>query len=516
MKHVFPFENEIPREVLGGIPVAGKNYLHNGRIDQWRGPFREVKSPLLIRTLTGLSEKRIGSVPSMDEEASLNILREARDAFANGTGEWVALPDGERTGRFEAFLKAMQDSREDIVRLLQWEIGKTARESQNEFDRAVAFAGSCLERTAECANRKSGIIEHSGISGRLGRAPRGIVLVMGPFNYPLFETMTALAPAILSGNTVIIKPPRLGCLLFQHILTPMEEIFPKGAVNLVYGDGRRVIPPLISSGGIDVLYFIGTSSVAAYLRGLHPKPHRLKCILGLEAKNPAIILPDADIGTAAAECARGAFTFNGQRCAALKIFFVHRSIADEFNERLKHSLAGFRPGMPWEDNVVITPLAEAHRAEYLSGLVDDALGLGADVINDGGGESAGTFFYPAVLYPASLSMRVCREEQFGPVMPIVPYDTLDEPIQYIKDSNYGQQASVFGRDRASLTRLATYLVHQVSRVNINCQCQRSPDTVPFTGRKDSAEGSLSVSEAVEAFTVPTFVATKTGNVDLIL
>ncbi len=121
--------------------------------------------------------------------------------------------------------------------------------------------------------------------------------------------MTALAPAMLSGNTVIIKPPRLGCLFFQHILKPVEEIFPKGAVNFVYGDGRRIIPPLISSGGIDVFYFIGTSSVAAYLRGLHPKPHRLKCILGLEAKNPAIILPDADIEHGSRRMRKGCFDF---------------------------------------------------------------------------------------------------------------------------------------------------------------------------------------------------------------
>ncbi len=111
-------------------------------------------------------------------------------------------------------------------------------------------------------------------------------------------------------------------------------------------------------------------------------------------------------------------------------------------------------------------------------------------------------------------MRVCREEQFGPVVPIVPYDDLDEPIRYISASNYGQQASLFGRDRATLTKLAGRMVHNVSRVNINCQCQRSPDTVPFTGRKDSAEGSLSISEAVNAFTVPTFIATKSESGDV--
>jgi glyceraldehyde-3-phosphate dehydrogenase (NADP+) len=198
----------------------------------------------------------------------------------------------------------------------------------------------------------------------------------------------------------------------------------------------------------------------------------------------------------------------------LKVFFVHRSIAGEFNEHLSEAVRGMKHGMPWEDGVFVTPLAEHDRAQYLSGLVEDAMNLGAGIVNEGGGEATGTFFSPALLYPASTHMRVCREEQFGPIVPVVPYDDIDEPLRYIAESQYGQQASIFGKDRAMLRKLTGYLVHHVSRVNINCQCQRSPDTVPFTGRKDSAEGSLSVSEAADAFTVPTFIATKSDDGDV--
>ncbi len=172
--------------MLKGIPVARKDYLREGRVDHWRGPFREVHSPLLIRTVAGLSQKRIGSVPSMDEEASLNILREARSAFDNGRGEWVALPAGERAERFETFLKAMENAREDIVRLLQWEIGKTARESHNEFDRAVSYARSCLERITEYGQAKGAVIESNGISGRLERTPRGHSPYHGPVQLSAF------------------------------------------------------------------------------------------------------------------------------------------------------------------------------------------------------------------------------------------------------------------------------------------------------------------------------------------
>ncbi len=513
MKTVFPYEQDIPAEMLKGIPVGRNDCLINGKVTGWKGPFREVPSPLLMRTVDGLSQKSIGQVPSMDEDAMLNVLRHALDAFSNGRGDWPGLSVGERIERFDTFITRIENVKEEIVRLLQWEIGKASREALEEFDRATGYARACMGRIREEEGPSGGLIVDNGITGRLKRVPCGVTLVVGPFNYPFFETMTAFAPAILTGNTVIIKPPRLGCLFFQHLLKPLQELFPEGSVNIVYGEGKRIIPPLIASGMVDVFYFIGTSPVAAYIRGLHPKPHRLKCILGLEAKNPAIILQDADIDTAVSECARGALTFNGQRCAALKIIFVHRSIAEEFNERLKEAVSGLKYGMPWEEDVFITPLAEHDRPQYLAGLVEDAVSLGAEVVNEGGGEVKGSFFYPALLYPASTNMRVCREEQFGPVVPIVPYDDLDEPIRYITGSNYGQQASLFGRDRAVLAKLTGYLVHHVSRVNVNCQCQRSPDTVPFTGRKDSAEGSLSISEAVHTFTVPAFIATKSGSGD---
>ena len=105
-------------------------------------------------------------------------------------------------------------------------------------------------------------------------------------------------------------------------------------------------------------------------------------------------------------------------------------------------------------------------------------------------------------------MRVYHEEQFGPVIPVVPYDDIDQPLRYVIESNYGQQASIFGRDQHMMARLVDALAHQVSRININCKCQRTPDTFPFTGRKDSAEGVLSVSDALHAFTAPAFVVAR--------
>jgi glyceraldehyde-3-phosphate dehydrogenase (NADP+) len=310
------------------------------------------------------------------------------------------------------------------------------------------------------------------------------------------------------GNTIVFKPAKFGVLLLRPLLEAFRDAFPAGVVNTVYGEGRTIIGPMLASGKIDCLAFIGTARVADALKKQHPSPHRLRCVLGLDAKNPAIVLADADLELALNECLLGALSFNGQRCTALKILFVHEEIYAPFLTGLAERVDRLTRGLPWEAGVQITPLPEAGKTAYLTGLVEDAVALGARVVNPLGARVEGTFFAPAVVAPVDARMRLWREEQFGPVVPVVPFRSVDEPLRYIVESNYGQQVSVFGRDPATLGALIDPLVNQVSRVNLNSQCQRGPDVFPFTGRKDSAEGTLSVSDALRVFSIRALVAAK--------
>jgi glyceraldehyde-3-phosphate dehydrogenase (NADP+) len=333
---------------------------------------------------------------------------------------------------------------------------------------------------------------------------------MGPFNYPLNETFTTLIPALIMGNTVIFKPSKHGVLLHSPLLAAFAESFPPGVVNTVYGEGRVVVGPLLESGAVDVLAFIGSARVAALLKHQHPRPNRLRCVLGLEAKNPAIILPDADVELAVQECLLGALSYNGQRCTAIKIIFVQRRLAAAFSTRFAAAVAQLPIGMPWEAGVKITPLPEDGKAAWLKELVDEALAGGARIINPGGGTMDATLYYPAVLYPARPTLRICQVEQFGPVTPIVPFDDVREVLDWQAASALGQQASLFGADPQQLSQLIDPLVNQVCRVNLNSQCQRGPDAFPFTGRRDSAEGTLSVSDALRVFSIRSVVAAKAG------
>jgi glyceraldehyde-3-phosphate dehydrogenase (NADP+) len=331
---------------------------------------------------------------------------------------------------------------------------------------------------------------------------------MGPFNYPLNETFTTLIPALVMGNTVILKPPKHGALLYAPLLAAFCDVFPKGVINVIYGEGRKVIPPLMASGKVNVLGLIGTSKTANALKKLHPSPNRLRCVLGLEAKNPAIVLKGADLDLAVRECVLGCLSFNGQRCTALKILFVEAGIADAFLDSFAAAVNALSFGMPWQEGVFVTPVAEKGKTNYLRELVLDAVAQGARVVNAAGATISGSFFFPAVLYPVHHKMRVYHEEQFGPVVPILPFDEIGDPIEYMINSSYGQQVSIFGSDPDQIARLIDPLVNQVCRVNINSQCQRGPDTFPFTGRKDSAEGTLSVSDALRVFSIRTLVAAK--------
>ncbi|MFO0695671.1 MAG: NADP-dependent glyceraldehyde-3-phosphate dehydrogenase [Polyangiales bacterium] len=503
--------SEVPEDFRLASPIEQREVLIAGEIRRWNGPLRESLSAVELRDDQGVHPVVVGRYPSMGPDDAREALEAAVRAFDRGRGPWPAMSVANRIRSVEDFLFRMQERRDEIVKLLMWEVGKSLADSRKEFDRTIQYVRDTIDALKELDRVSSRFRIEEGIIGQIRRSPLGVVLCMGPFNYPLNETFTTLIPALIMGNTVVFKPPRFGVLLYHPLLEAFRDSFPPGVINTVYGDGSTIIGPLMQSGKIDVLAFIGSSRVADVLRKEHPHPHRLRAVLGLDAKNAAIVLADADLELAVKECVQGTLSFNGQRCTALKLLFVHQSILDAFLERFSAEVAKLRIGQPWDEGVSLTPLPDPKKPAYLRELVDDALAKGATVVNAGGGEVHGRVFTPALLSPVGTTMRVYHEEQFGPVVPVVPFSDVEEALEAIVHSSYGQQASVFGRDPDTVAQLVDVLVNQVCRVNLNAQCQRGPDTFPFTGRKDSAEGTLSVSDALRVFSIRTLVAAKEGD-----
>ncbi len=496
----------IPKEFQLNEIINHTEYLINGKINQWDGKQASVFSTLLC----DVSEKEpqlIGKTPEMSGDFALKALEAAHNAFNYGQGEWPTMKVYERINCMENFVEKMLSKREEIVKLLMWEIGKNLNDSRKEFDRTVEYINDTIEEYKVIDRKGATFQNKSGVRALIRRGPLGVVLCLGPYNYPLNETFALLIPAIIMGNTTIFKPAKHGVLLIAPLLEAFQESFPPGVVNIVFGRGREIATPIMKTGKIDVLALIGHSSSAISLQDLHPQKSRLRLVLGLEAKNPGIILKDADIDLTIKECISGTLSFNGQRCTALKILYVHEDIKDEFLDKFSKAVDELKLGLPW-DNTLLTPLPEPSKPKYITDLIDDAINKGAKIINKKGGEKQKNFVFPAVLYPVNKEMNVYKEEQFGPVIPIISFNNISTPIKDMSESNYGQQVSIFGKDVDTLGPIIDSMVNLVCRVNLNSACQRGPDIYPFTGRKDSAVATLSVHDALRSFSIRTFVASK--------
>jgi len=486
-------------------PIHSNKYLVNGVLKPWTGAKAEVYSNIYYKDG---APTLLGSVPDMDTEAANEAINSAVGAFDKGKGDWPTMKVKDRIACMNTFVEKMRPHREEVVRLLMWEIGKTKNDACKEFDRTIDYILDTIEAYKKLDRKSAKFDNESGIFAHIRRSPLGVVLCLGPYNYPLNETFCLLIPALIMGNTTIFKPAKLGVLLITPLLKAFQESFPPGVVNIVFGRGRKIAAPIMQTGFVDVLALIGHSTSAVALQDEHPFKNRLRLILGLEANNPAIILPDTDLDLVVQECISGTLSYNGQRCTALKVLFVHADIVDEFNKRFAEAVDALKFGLPWEDDVFLTPLPEKNKPAYIDGLIKDSVSKGAKILNKRGGELSENYCYPAVLYPVSTDMKVFQEEQFGPVIPIISFTTIDEPLDAIAASQYGQQVSLFGKDTKQLGPLIDILANLVCRVNLNSACQRGPDIYPFTGRKNSAVGTLSVFDALRSFSIRSFVATK--------
>jgi len=508
--NLFPAPEDVPAdaEVMpGGKPyLGGLDYLVDGQVKRWSGASTDVLSPVCVRQGGKTRRKVIGPCAMLTKEEALAALSAAVRAWDKGCGPWPRMKIQERLRRLELFAARMAAQREPCVRLLMWEIGKSRADSEKEFDRTIEYLHDTVRSVKNGDRNASRFLAHSGILAQIRRAPLGVVLSLGPFNYPLNESFATLIPALIMGNPVVAKGPRFGMLCMAPLLPAFAECFPPGVVNILNGDGAVVAGSIVETGAIAALAFIGSTKVANILKKQHPRPNRMRCVLGMGAKNPGIILKDADLDLTVAQCVTGALSFNGQRCTALKLIFVHRSLADRFVEKLSAEVDKLPFGMPWEKGVQLTPLPEPGKAEFLKGWVDEACKKGASIANTYGGLANETFYFPAVVYPTPKGTALYEQEQFGPLVPVTPFDDVQEIEDWIVASDFGQQASIFGQDPRVVGPLIDVLANQICRINLNAQCQRGPDVYPFTGRKDSAESTLSVSDALRCFSVRSMVA----------
>lgn len=506
LDQLFPDQEEAQAKLLQ--TNIGNKVLKAGSVFQWDQDFSDVVSPIQIRNADGSTKQHlVGQMPVMHEADIADVQSIAKKAWDHGRGDWPSRRLNERCDIMETFVTRMQSQREIIVQLLMNEICKSRKDAEKEFDRTIEYIWDTIHAARTMHKESSNIDQQGDFLKQESRQPIGVVLSMGPFNYPLNETFTTLIPALLMGNIVIYKPAKYGQMVMQALLDIFADVFPKGVINPISGDGAEIITPLMKSGDIDALAFIGSAGVANLIVKSHPNQNRLKQILGLGAKNPAIVLPDADIDLAVEKCLQGALSYNGQRCTALKNIFVHESIADEFAQKLAKRVEELKIGMPYDEGVNITPLPEKGKTKWMDEFVQDALLKGTQIMNYAGGRHNDSIYVPAVLYPVGPEMMIAQNEQFGPVVPIIPFNDVNDVIEFIataEDQNghqYGQQASVFATEHGTVSAMVQMLGRLFARLNINDQSRRGPDQWPFGGRRDSAREELSIEGALYALSM---------------
>ncbi|KNC79104.1 hypothetical protein SARC_08489 [Sphaeroforma arctica JP610] len=503
--------------------VDGCLTLIDGTIEKWSGEYLTVNSPVRMskkaQEAAGNDDDKIciGKYAMCDEATALKGVGAAYKAYDHGRGEWPQMKPAQRIECAMKFVEGMRSKREELISILMWEICKNSTDAAKEVDRTIDYIVDTVAELKKMENDTNPLMNVGGVVAQVKRAPLGIGLICGPYNYPLNEFMTLFLPCIIMGNTCVLKTPRTGGLCHIPLLEFYQSCFPKGVVNVVHGSGRTVFTPIMKSGKVQILAFIGTHKAAQSLHACAPVPFTVRLALGLDAKNPGIVTAQADLNVAATECTLGALSYCGQRCTAIKIIYVHKSVADEFVKKLVAKVDALKAGLPWEKGVNITPLPEEGKPKYLEEVIADAESKGAKAINRHAKQSDRTLVQPTVLYPCNSDMRCAKEEQFGPLVPIVPYESNEELEQYMIETHYGQQAAVFSTDSNTLPRLVDFLAHHVTRINLNAQCQRGPDVMPFSGRKVSASGTLSLHDALRTMSIRVAVATKATkeNIDIV-
>src|SRR4051812_21294183 len=430
--------------------------------------------------------------------ASRDDARAAADAAARAFPEWSQTPPSARRELLTKAAGLLTERAQDIAAVVTEETGGTF--GWGMFNCNLA-AGMLVEAAALTTSVTGEIIPSDvpGLTAMGVRQPAGVVVGIAPWNAPVILGTRAVASPLAFGNTVVLKASEICPRTHGAIAAVLHDAgLPPGAINLLTheaDDAAEVVDELIAHPAVRRINFTGSTRVGRLIAE-NAARHLKRVLLELGGKAPMVVLPDADLDEAVAAAKFGAFMHQGQICMSTEKIVADRSVADEFADKLAEKAGALTVGDPTDPGTMIGPLVNPSALERVSGLVQDAVDKGAEVLV--GGEAEGPCYKPTVLKGVTAEMRIYGEESFGPVVPVLSVDGPEEAVRVANDTEYGLAAAVFGKNVPSALDVARQIESGICHVN-GSTVHDEPQ-MPFGGVKASGWGRFGGTAAIEEFT----------------
>ena len=454
---------------------------------QWveAGPLMEVKNKY--------DGKIVGILPTarkQDVEAAIDAAERAEDVMA----DMPAYKRAEILLRTAALLRERSD---DLAKTIAAEAGKALKFARAEVDRAV----STFTIAAEEAKRLHGetipldaVPAGEGYFGFWTRRPVGVIAAISPFNFPLNLVAHKVAPALASGNTLVLKPASTTPLAAVKLCQILQEAgLPPGAINLVVGSGGTVGEWLVTDPRVDKVTFTGSPDVGRHILSVAGIK---KVTLELGNTSPVVVAPDADLDFVAKRCAVGAYYNSGQVCISVQRIYSEKNVYEPFAEKFVKATEAMVVGDPLDERVDVGPMINSKEVDRIEDWVKEAQASGAKVLT--GGKRDGTVYYPTILADVRDEMKVVAEEAFAPVASIISSDDFESALKQANDTKFGLQVGVFTNDINRVFKAVRRL--NFGGVIVNDTPNFRADHMPYGGNRQSGLGREGVKFAMEDMT----------------
>jgi malonate-semialdehyde dehydrogenase (acetylating)/methylmalonate-semialdehyde dehydrogenase len=459
------------------------------------GSFTSPSSARTLEVLNPASQQPLAMVPLSGAADVDSAVRAARDAFPS----WRSKPVIARAQWLFSFRERLTEHADELARLVTTEMGKTIGDARAEVGRMIEMVELATAIPTTMQGRSLENVA-TNVDAETIRQPVGVCAAIVPFNFPAMVPFWFLPFAIACGNTFVLKPSEQVPLTQNRVFELIDDLdLPPGVVNLVNGD-REVADAILEHPGIDAVSFVGSAKVARHVyERAAANGKRVQALGG--AKNHMVVMPDAVVTKTVDGILSSAFGAAGQRCMAGSVVVTVGEAHDRLVPPLADAARELRVGDGLDENVAVGPVISCTARERIEGWIEKAAADGADVVVDGRGADADTAFVgPTILTNVSRDADILREEVFGPVLAIVRAETLEDAIDIVNSSSYGNGTSIFTESGAAVRRYRHDV--EVGMIGVNIGVAAPVAFFPFSGWKDSFLGDLHAHgpDAVEFYT----------------